>query len=365
MVGTFATTSTGRRLTRAPKADENLRNRRGTAGEAMGSDVTAVVLTLGEATTERALASVRAQTLPPAEVVLVDRVAPFHAALNRGASQVGTAFFVQVDADMVLDPTCLETLRTAVAPRAGVVVGRLRDPLAGPVTGVKLFRTECFFETRMRDSVIQDVDFYLRLAVRGWVTISILAPECVHTVGEHRPRYSLEYTYGTYRQLGARFRYRRDARMLAWRLRGLRGSAHPLASTARLALGHGTFALEERDAAKPRPKPVEVELLRRVTTAHPGAAPRGGERLLRFPPERAAEAFWSLGRSLRAAGDHRGVAAWLGFLAQTPPASSWLPEACLCHGVLSASPAADTGALLDDMRRGLRDAEMLAPTPGR
>src|SRR3954454_15548745 len=104
-------------------------------------DVTAVVLPLGEATTERAIASLRTQTMPPAEVVVVEGVRPPYAALNRGASQVQTPFFVEVNADMVLDPTCFETLRSAVRTGLGIVVGQLRDPLvAGAVTGIKLFR---------------------------------------------------------------------------------------------------------------------------------------------------------------------------------------------------------------------------------
>src|SRR5712672_71664 len=74
-------------------------------------DVTAVVLSIGEATTDEAVASLRRQTLQPRDTIIVRDVVPFHNALNIGASQVKTPFFVQVDADMILDRECIATLR--------------------------------------------------------------------------------------------------------------------------------------------------------------------------------------------------------------------------------------------------------------
>ncbi|HSP95629.1 MAG TPA: hypothetical protein VL049_00095 [Candidatus Dormibacteraeota bacterium] len=47
------------------------------------SDVAVVALTLGEAYAERALASARRQTLPPAATVTVRDVSPFHRARPR------------------------------------------------------------------------------------------------------------------------------------------------------------------------------------------------------------------------------------------------------------------------------------------
>ena len=64
---------------------------------ATNSDITAVVLSTGEAYTDRAIASVQRQTLPVADTVVVRGVSPFHRALNRGAAQVRTPFFAQVD----------------------------------------------------------------------------------------------------------------------------------------------------------------------------------------------------------------------------------------------------------------------------
>jgi hypothetical protein len=323
-------------------------------------DVTAVVLTLGEATTERAIASLRTQTMPPAEVVMVEGVRPPHAALNRGASQVQTPFFVEVDADMVLDPTCFETLRSAVRPDVGIVVGQLRDPLvAGAVTGIKLFRTRCLDDARWRDSVIQDIDFYRRLVQKGWATAQVLVPDRRpdhrHTLGEHRPDYTVDYTYSTYHQLGTRWRYYRDLHMLTRRIGLLRRSAHPLAPVARLALGHGTFTLEERDIPKRPPGHEERAILDAVAASPADPASLDAATLLELEPEDALDRFRVLGCTLRAAADHHNVAAWLRALARTPAEDSALAEVGLCGGVLGDSSAESARELLDDMRRGLRD----------
>ena len=73
-------------------------------------DVTAVVFTIGEPYLPRALASLERQSLPPAAIVRVEHVSPFHRAFNAGVARVRTDFFVHVDADIILDPTALADL---------------------------------------------------------------------------------------------------------------------------------------------------------------------------------------------------------------------------------------------------------------
>lgn len=102
-------------------------------------DVTAVVLSIGEPYTERALASLRRQTLTAAETIVVRDVSPFHCALNKGAAQVRTPFFLHVDADMVLDENCIAALRPLMTDRVGMVQGRLRDPRAERSPGFAWF----------------------------------------------------------------------------------------------------------------------------------------------------------------------------------------------------------------------------------
>ncbi len=52
------------------------------------SDITALLLTIGEAYADRALDSVNRQSLPPQDIIVVRDVRPFHKALNEGASRV-------------------------------------------------------------------------------------------------------------------------------------------------------------------------------------------------------------------------------------------------------------------------------------
>ena len=68
------------------------------------SDVTAVLLSLDEPTAAASRASVEAQTLRPTETIEIHGIRPFHRAWNLAAERVRTPYFLQVDADMILDP---------------------------------------------------------------------------------------------------------------------------------------------------------------------------------------------------------------------------------------------------------------------
>jgi hypothetical protein len=214
--------------------------------------VTAVVLTLGEVGTEDALASLRRQTLPPHEVVLVRGVSPFHQAVNSGARQVATPFFVQVDADMILDPDCLAELRRLVEEDSGIVVGQLRDALIGRVVGIKLFRTAPFREVLMADTISPDTDLGRALARGGWKTVYAGRPpqhdpEAWRTYGEHRPDYGPDYTYRKYLMEGRRYRYRRNPDGIRWHFGRLEASRHASAVIAQVALANGIFLESEQD----------------------------------------------------------------------------------------------------------------------
>ena len=74
------------------------------------SAVTGMVLSIGEPSTTRAIESLKAQTIPCEDIVLVENVSPFHEAMNAGIARVSTPLFIQCDADMIADPDCVETL---------------------------------------------------------------------------------------------------------------------------------------------------------------------------------------------------------------------------------------------------------------
>ncbi len=306
------------------------------------SDVGAVALTLGERTTSRALTSLQAQTLPLADLAVVEGVTPFHRAFNDGAARVTTPFFVQLDADMVLDAECFEILRQAMAPEVGIAVGALRDPLMGTIAGVKMFRRECFRELQLRDTLAPEVDFYRTLGPLGWLTMCVPG----RTIGEHRPAYTADYVFGTYHLLGARYVQRDDVRGLIWRAGRLRRSSHALAPVARVAMGHGVFARETRDVAKPRPSADDSEFLRELAASpEVRVSSRDIRRRLALAPQSLFEAFHELGASLRATSPAR-LRDSLRVLAETNHERSLLAEVGLGHGALSATPVAVPGALL-------------------
>jgi hypothetical protein len=216
------------------------------------ADISAVLLTIGEPSMERALEAIKRQTLRPAEVVIVRDVRPWHKAINAGAARVATPFFVQVDSDMILDADCLEQLRHRMRPRVGEVIGMLRDPLMGMVSGVKLYRTECFRQVGMPDSIAPDTDHYQQMRKRGWK--AALARRGLSTplskvlvLGEHDPSYTPEYTYHKYLIEGCRYHYRQSHLGIRWHFAKLEESKHPSALIAQIGLAHGIFLDSSQD----------------------------------------------------------------------------------------------------------------------
>ena len=216
------------------------------------SDVSAVVLTIGESTTQEAIDSIERQTLRPCETIIVRNISPFHDAMNTGVAQVRTPFFVQVDADMILDPHCIAALRHGMRPNIGIVVARLRDALVGQVVGVKLFRTKCFETSRFSDSITPDTDFANAIEHAGWRTRFIGktgAAELDHwdSFGEHRPAYTPAYAYRQHLLEAFRYRYRGTLQAFLWRLHRLEASQHPFALMAQIGLARGLFLEGTRD----------------------------------------------------------------------------------------------------------------------
>lgn len=226
------------------------------------SRITALVLSVGEPTLERALDSVRRQTLAPCATTIVPGVEPFHRAMRTGVERVDTEHFVQVDADMVLDRTCFATLHSHMADRVGMVVGRLRDPLEGVIVGVKLIRTECARRFPMPDTLSADTDFLDALRAAGWSV-----PFLDSSLGRHQPQYTPLYTFSKYRLLGNRARYRRSLAMLRRRFRNLDRCPLDVAFVAQVALARGVFCTDDRDRQAPVTQDAEFDVLRAFLSA--------------------------------------------------------------------------------------------------
>jgi hypothetical protein len=305
-------------------------------------EVTAVVLSIGETTTARAIESVQRQTLPVAEIVLVEGVTPFHRALNQGATRVATPFFVQVDADMVLDADCVERLTTCLAANVGLVVGHLRDPLYDRIEAIKLFRTECARRHPFRDSISPDTDFGADIGQAGWATIYALryGGPCAdhwHTFGEHDPVYTPLYTYAKHVVAGRRLRYRRSAAAVRDQLGRLRDTALATTLMAEIALAHGVFSDGDGDLLRPYAE--DRDFLRVVEfLARRGAPEERGvataPRIASFPKSALRRAY-RLGIALAATGDaDRFEQVLIGLRRRRHP-WAWLTRIGLCEGIFA------------------------------
>jgi len=299
--------------------------------------MTAVVLSIGEPYTERAIASVHRQTLAADAQVVVRGVAPFHRALNEGAAQVRTRFFVQVDADVILDDDCFAALHALMTEPIGLVSGLLRDPLLGRTQGVRLYRTACFARVRIRDSISPDMDFERDIRAHGWDRQFALRyrgaePNGWHTFGDHAPGYTTHYTFCKFVLEGVRIRYRRHEGRVAVTFGRLRASRHSAANLAVIGVARGLFLSEQRDLLVPYARTAETDMLEAFLAADGGgdggaaAAADGDERDgflgaaaqgWRDREAGASAAFLARLQTLRTRG---GRAAWLAALGQ-------------CHGL--------------------------------
>lgn len=313
-------------------------------------DVTAVVFTIGEPYLPRALASLERQSLPPAAIVRVEHVSPFHRAFNAGVARVRTDFFVHVDADMILDPTALADLRACMAPGIAVAVGGLRDPLRGSIVGVKLYRTDALAGRPCPDSISPAVDLVRAMTDAGWCTAHALnhrpeRPECWHTFGEHRPDYAPAYTFSKFRILGARYRHWRNGPSLRRMFGALQRSGHPAAPMAQAAAAIGVFWNESRDALGAAPAAgdelARCQRLLAGSGGHPAALLEGGAT-----PAAAFVAAYRDGCAIVAADEAPAFRRRFDALAAKPTPAAWAGLVGLCRAI--TVPAFDPIRAADD-----------------
>ena len=334
------------------------------------NDVSAILLSSGEPFVARARQALEAQSCP-LEVVGVENVTPFHRAFAAGVARVTTPFFVQVDADMVLDPTCVESLRKAMEPGVGVVCGNLRDPLSGQVEGVKLFRTEVARRIEQTDSVSSETDFVASMEREGWrlkyigrVGTEGNAPHM--TYGDHLPDYSADYTFQKYLLEGRKYRYRGARAGLFSKLHALGRSRHAMMPLARIALAHGFFLDADGDQHVPARSDARAG---QVATLLAGEGERFAQPARLFPLAHHAtlrdifHTFASSGTAAAGALDGRTVHETFQRLAadgRTWPAL--VATLAYGHGILVAP--GDRDRLAADERK-LRSFVLLGLEPGR
>ena len=232
----------------------------------MRSDVSAVVLSMGEPTTRRAIESLEKQDLPPKEIILVENVTPSYRAGNEGASRVKTEFLTVVGADMVLDKSCIKSLRSCMTDNVGIVLGHMRDSMIGRTQGIRLYRKLCFDITQMPNSISPDTDFVNAVNNNGWNIVYALRylgsnSRLWHTFLEHDPEYTPLYTFSKYRIEGMRYRYWDNINGLIWKFERLYESEHPMSAYAQIAMGHGFFIKQDTDQLKPYYRDMELDFI--------------------------------------------------------------------------------------------------------
>jgi len=246
----------------------------------------------------------RDQTLQPKETIVIRDTRPFHRAMNAGAARVTTPFFVQVDADMILDSDCIATMRSAIRDNTGLVFAHLRDRLIGEVVGVKLYRTSCFAAGGLSDSISPDTDFGHEIARAGWKTVELGRSRFNRwrwptTLGTHDPCYTPDYAFTKHLMLGRRYRYRRDVGAILWHFGRLETSVHPLAMLAEVALANGIFLDLSHDVLGIIDSTRKAEALEYFLASHRDEPiPRLS---LRGSPEEIFEAGYRMGNALMGA----------------------------------------------------------------
>ncbi len=342
-------------------------------------DVSAVLLSLGEPSVGRALASIERQSLAVSDIVRIEGVTPFHRALNEGAARVATEFFVQVDADMVLDDDCVERLCACTSSEVGAVIGMLRDPLYGRVEAIKLFRTAEVQRRGIPDSISPDTDFLSGMEAGGRYMLYALhhrtgPAEAWHTFGEHRPEYDALYTFERNKRDGRRLRHRGSAEGVRYHLALLHGSRHPRALLAEIGIAHGVFLDWEGDRQDGVCRDDEdfrrvTELLAILPERSPPRAPgRLRARLADAAaaasfvgsPERVFRESYQLGARLSEIRDGAAFVEALAARHRVRHPWAWLAQAALCRGLFAGLvPGASAE---DDWRRLEAFGEYFAET---
>ena len=340
-------------------------------------EISALLLSLEEPSVERALASIRRQKSPFADVVRVEGVRPFHRALNDGAARVKTDHFVQVDADMILDEDCVERLAASIRPEVGAIIGMLRDPLYGRVQAIKLFRTAEVTRIGFGDSISPDTDFLDHMETEGRCTVYSIRHETElaaawHTFGEHRPDYQPLGTFEKNKRDG-RIRHRGEAASARFHLDLLHRSAHPYALIAQVGIAHGLFLDWEGDRQDGVDRGGDdfrrlSELLAR-TGERRGAfrarvADAAAAAALVGSAERVFKSSYSRGAALSAVRDGAAFVTALDARHRVRHPWAWLAQAALCRG-LFAGIVPDASAEGDWKRLCVFRARLAAAAPMR
>lgn len=152
-----------------------------------GDDLTVFLLRSGEKTTADCLDALDKQSCA-FRLEHIRDVAPMSRAFQTMPERCTTPYFVQVDADMILEPHAIETLYEAIRRsgwRTYMVYGRLYEEGFGVGGAVKCWKRSLFRYFRFRDVRTVDRDLFQRTRRLG-----LRRQDLASVLGIHRPRHS-------------------------------------------------------------------------------------------------------------------------------------------------------------------------------
>lgn len=177
----------------------------------LSDQVTAVIITTDAGHFfDRCRVAVERQLLKPGSIEVVRNVSPFSRASQAALDLVKTPYYVPVDDDMVLDPTCFARLYRILAedPQCAEALARLMDPIMGNIVGVRMYRTE----------IVREIGFYPladekgceRKMIKEIARRGYLSTNCHITEGIHHPCYLPHEIFWKFRFAAEEARYYGD-----------------------------------------------------------------------------------------------------------------------------------------------------------
>lgn len=173
-------------------------------------EITAFVVTSGEPSTAECIRRLEAQTVR-VRVETIDRVTPMWRAFAAMHERVKTPFYVQVDADMMLQPDALERLHAGIV-EAGEDCGQFCGWLWGdaedrPIQGCKIYRTSIATRFPYADGISCEWPQFRAMEAAGYRLVLAETPEGrAGCVGEHFSLQTPEMAFKRWRRLLEKWR---------------------------------------------------------------------------------------------------------------------------------------------------------------
>ena len=225
---------------------------------------TVFILTIGDITFPECLRAIQQQTAEQFVLDIIQNIHPMSAAFQEMIRRCETEYFIQVDEDMILEPTAvrdMELIMKRAPDNVGMICFHLFDvERDAKIQGIKIYRSTAIQSLMFRDVKACEMDLLEQMGKQGiqW----ILHPQAM---GRHGTMYTAEGIYRRYKTL-----YEKD--ILEWNVlppdifqkgRKYRETGDPLQLFALLGAVDGIVSApcasdQEKDFTKYKLKAFEV-----------------------------------------------------------------------------------------------------------